>query len=293
MQRPQEPTVPGTKIATIAVDGQILRVAIRRGSSERPPLLIFNGIGANLELLAPFTLAVGDIETVIFDAPGAGGSPRPRLPYRFSMVARLANRLMTQLGYTGQFDVLGVSWGGGLAQQFARQYPYRCRRLVLAATAPGAVMIPGRLSIVWKLLSRRRYFDREHLTKIGPGLYGGVFRRKPDLLLEHGRHIRPPRGLGYAYQLVAAWGWTSIHWLHALRQSTLVIAGSDDPIVPLANARIMAWLIPNADLYVIDDGHLFLVTRASEIAGVVRKFLTFERGGRHGPVSRINCEAAG
>jgi len=51
------------------------------------------------------------------------------------------------------------------------------------------------------------------------------------------------------------------------------MAGTDDPIVPIINAKIMAWLIPKTRLYVIDDGHLFLVARASEVAPVVRQFL--------------------
>lgn len=263
-----------TEIRRIDVDGQPLRVGIRHGSSERPPLLLFNGIGSNLELAGPFTAALGDIETVIFDVPGTGGSPRPMLPYRFSTIATLANRMMMQLGYTGQLDVLGVSWGGALAQQFARLYPQRCRRLVLAATSPGAVMIPGRLSVISKLMSPRRYLDPDHLSKIGPHLYGGAFRKQPELLHEHGRHVQPPRGLGYAYQLLAGLGWTSIHWLYFLRQPTLVMTGTDDPIIPLINAKVMASLIPKAKLYVIDDGHLFLVTRAREVAPVVRSFLT-------------------
>ena len=47
-----------------------------------------------------------------------------------------------------------------------------------------------------------------------------------------------------------------------LRQPTLVIAGKDDPIVPLANGRIMAKLIPDARLVTLEDGHLFLLTSA-------------------------------
>ena len=78
------------------------------------------------------------------------------------------------------------------------------------------------------------------------------------MLKEHSRHIQPPRGRGYLYQLMAAWGWTSLHWLGTLRQTTLVMHGNDDPIVPLSNAKILAARIRNAALYVIDDGHLFL-----------------------------------
>ena len=266
-------TAAPTQIRMVEVDGQTVRVGVRPGTEEGPPLLIFNGIGANLELVEPFTAALVGIETVVFDVPGVGGSPAPTLPYRFSGLARLANRLMTQLGYDGQVDVLGVSWGGALAQQFAFQYPQRCRRLILAATSPGALMVPGRLSVLSKLVNPRRYMDPGFLVKVGADLYGGAFRRRPELLREHGRHMRPPRGRGYFYQLLAGSGWSSLFWLRLLRQPTLVMAGTDDPIIPLINAKILASLIHKARLHVIDDGHLFLISRAADVAPVVRRFL--------------------
>ena len=63
-------------------------------------------------------------------------------------------------------------------------------------------------------------------------------------------------------------------WLHFLAQPTLVIAGTDDPIVPVANGRILAKLIPDARLVTIDDGHLFLVTRPKEFAEIIADFLS-------------------
>ena len=258
----------------IEVGGQLLRVALRRGSSGGLPLLIFNGVGANLELVAPLTAALAAIDSVVFDVPGVGGSPTPKLPYRFAGLSRLANRLMEQLGYQGQLDVLGVSWGGALAQQFAFQYPRRCRRMVLAATSPGVLMVPGKLSVLRKMLSPRRYSDPGFLGRVGGELYGGDFRDRPELLREHGQHIRPPKGRGYLYQLLAASGWSSLPWLRLLRQPTLVLAGSDDPIIPLINAKILARLIRNSTLHVVDDGHLFLISRAPELAPVILKFLS-------------------
>ena len=73
--------------------------------------------------------------------------------------------------------------------------------------------------------------------------------------------------------MLAAWGWSSLLWLGSLRQPTLVMHGNDDPIVPLINAKILAARIRKAKLHVIDDGHLFLVSRALEVAPVIRKFL--------------------
>ncbi|KAI3607217.1 Poly(3-hydroxyalkanoate) depolymerase [Cupriavidus necator H850] len=261
------------QVQTVDLDGQQLRVGIRPGSGAGPPLLIFNGIGANLELIEPFVDALVGVEVIIFDVPGAGGSPAPLMPYRFSNLCVLADRLLSHLGYAGQVDTLGVSWGGALAQEFARLYPQRCRRLVLAATSPGVLMVPGRLSVLSKMIGVRRYSDPEYLRRVGADLYGGAFRDDPALLDEHGRHMQPPRGRGYLYQLLAAWGWSSLPWLGAVRQPTLVMHGADDPIVPLVNARILAARIPNAELHVLDDGHLFLVTGAENTARVVGAFL--------------------
>ncbi|HEY0910258.1 MAG TPA: alpha/beta fold hydrolase, partial [Bradyrhizobium sp.] len=124
------------EVRQIVIGGQSLQVAIRHSSGQQqPPLLLFNGIGANWELAKPFLEALTNTTAIIFDVPGVGGSPRPLLPYRPSTLARLAAALMAELGYT-EIDVAGVSWGGGIAQQFAHQYPKLCRRLVLAATAP-------------------------------------------------------------------------------------------------------------------------------------------------------------
>lgn len=264
------------QIQMVDVDGQLLRVATRQGSSASPPLLIFNGIGANLELVGPFVTALEDVGVIIFDIPGVGGSPAPVLPYRFSTLSVLTNKLLARLGYEGPVDVLGVSWGGALAQQFACLYPSRCRRLILAATSPGVIMVPAKLSVLSKLIGPRRYTDPNYLQQVGAEIYGGAYRRDPSLLREHGRHIQAPRGRGYLYQLLAASGWTSLPWLGALRQTTLVMHGSDDPIVPLTNAKILAARIRHATLHVIDDGHLFLVTRAKDVAPVVRQFLRQE-----------------
>jgi poly(3-hydroxyalkanoate) depolymerase len=264
------------QIQTVEVDGQSLRVGTCPGSNALPPLLIFNGVGANLELVRPFVDALEDVSVIIFDVPGAGESPAPLLPYRFSTIANLANKLLLRMGFDGAVDVLGVSWGGALAQQYACLNPVRCRRLILAATSPGVIMVPAKMSVLSKMIGVRRYTDQTYLEKVGAEIYGGAYRRDPELLKEHSRHIRPPRGRGYLYQLLAAWGWTSLPWLGALRQATLVMHGSDDPIVPLANAKILAACIRNASLYVVDDGHLFLVTRAHEMAAVVKDFL------RHG-----------
>ena len=265
---------PALQIRAIDVGAQRLRIGIRPGTGEGPPLLLCNGIGASIELVEPFIAALDGVETIVFDAPGVGGSSRPALPYRFWNLACLVVRLLDQLGYR-EVDALGVSWGGGLAQQFAIQHPSRCRKLILAATSAGALMVPGRLSIISKLLSPRRYLDPSYLARIAPEIYGGEYRHNPDLARSYAyeRQAGQPNWLGYYYQLFAALGWTSLPWLPLLRQPTLILAGNDDPIAPVINARILASLIPQAQLHIVNSGHLFLVTRAQEVAPIIKQFL--------------------
>src|SRR5260370_39198256 len=127
---------------TVAVRGRCVGVAVRGGIPGWPALLLCNGIGASLELLQPFVDALDPRREVVrFDMPGIGGSPAPVVPYHLWTLAPLLSGLLDQLGHQ-QADVLGVSWGGGLAQQFAVRRPSRVRRLVLAATSPGAPLVP-------------------------------------------------------------------------------------------------------------------------------------------------------
>jgi poly(3-hydroxyoctanoate) depolymerase len=175
--------------------------------------------------------------------------------------------------------VLGVSFGGAVAQPLARQAPRRVRRLILAATAPGVPGlggVPGRPRAMLALATPRRYYDRDYLRSVAPTIYGGRIRNDPELFAEqsHARLLKPPSVRGYVAQLFAIAGWTNLPWLPFMRQPTLVLAGDDDPILPVANGRILAGLIPHAKLVVIPGGgHLFLLEQADDAARHVLDFL--------------------
>jgi len=96
------------------------------------------------------------------------------------------------------------------------------------------------------------------------------------MISRHAEAIFGARGMGYIYQLLAMVGWTSLPWLRALRQPTLILMGRDDPLVPVANGHVLARLIPNARLEVIDDGHLFIVAYPVETARRIERFLQGE-----------------
>ncbi len=256
----------------VRLHGRPIRYAVRPGNPGHTPLLIFNGIGANIELVEPFVAALSGPAVVVFDVPGVGGSPPPLLPYRPWHIARLAAALLDHLGLR-QTDVLGVSWGGVIAQQFALQYRARCRRLILAATAPGVTMVPPGLRVMLNMATPRRYIDRGYAHRIAGSVYGGRFRHDTASVAETLRHVRFSSRRGYYLQLAAIAGWTSVPWLPLLTQPTLIMAGTDDPLVPAPNARLMQRLIPNARLESVDCGHLFLVTQAATSARIVGDFL--------------------
>jgi poly(3-hydroxyoctanoate) depolymerase len=258
----------------VDVDGVRLRVAVR-GAGR--PLLLLMGIGGNIEMWEPFEDALDPqaVQTITVDAPGTGGSSGYGLPRRMPGLAHTMDELVGVLGYD-RLDVLGVSFGGALAQQLAHQSPARVRRLVLAATGPGLGGVPGSPRVLRHLATPRRYRQPDYFRRIAGDLYGGEARRDPDAML-HGslaRFAHAPSAGGYLSQLFAIVGWTSLPWLHRLPQPTLVIAGADDPIVPPANGRILARLIPDARLHIVPGGgHLFLLERPAEIAEVVTRFL--------------------
>lgn len=256
----------------MTVRGQQVRVAHRSGSGR--PLVLCNGIGASIDLLQPFVDALDPtIPVVRFDVPGVGGSPLPRRPYVYASLAGMMGSLLDQLRYR-DVDVLGISWGGGLAQQFAFQNPYRCRRLVLVSTATGWMMVPAGPRVLSRMVGPRRYRDPEYAQSIAAEIYGGSLRNRPELakvLLDSHSPIGSRRG--YLLQLLAASGWTSLPFLRLIRQPTLVVSGTDDPIIPLVNARIMTALLPNAELLTYDDGHLGLIVKAGELAPRITEFL--------------------
>ncbi len=269
-----ESSRPPAETRTITVKGQRLRVAIRKGEGRRTPLLLMNGFGVNLEVLQWFVDALDPaLEVMRFDVPGTGGSPAPLIPYRLSHHAWLVTKMLDQVGYR-QVDVLGVSWGGGLAQQFAFQYPRRCRRLILVSTGTGALMVPGRPWALAQMATPRRYMDPVYMEENAAALYGGKIRTHPELAHEFARTVRSGGLQGYFYQMLGGVGWTSVPWLPLLRQPTLIMHGDDDPLVPLVNAKIMHRLIPHSKLYIFHDGHLGLGTSARELAQVVDQFLT-------------------
>jgi len=256
----------------IPVLGQQIRVNVRKGSGV--PLVLCNGVGASLEVLDPLVEHLDPDTTVVrFDVPGSGGSPDSPLPYGFPYLAAVLGRLLNKLGLNGKVDVLGLSWGGALAQQFAFQNPRRCRRLILVSTGTGALMVPGNPVVLAKMLTPRRFLDHDYASTIAGDLYGGTARTDPSLVKQlFDRQLMAGSRVGYLHQLLAGAVWTSLFALPLIRQRTLIVAGYDDPVVPVVNARIMARLLPHATVHMHAGGHVDLITNAAELGPVIESF---------------------
>ena len=260
------------EISMETVGGRTLRVAHWRldMESEHLPVLFFNGIGANIEAVAPLAEALDDRGFVMFDMPGVGGSPDPLVPYNAATMAWTTTLLLDRLKLD-RVDVMGVSWGGAMAQHFALQHSGRTRRLVLCATSAGMVMVPGSPAALGKMANPRRYVDAAFMEKHFRTLYGSALGAASA---GHISRLTPPSRRGYLYQLLAMIGWTSAPALPFLKKPTLILMGDDDRIVPLANGKILNALIPNSELNVLEGGgHLFLLSHADQSVSAIRRFL--------------------
>ncbi|WAC90458.1 poly(3-hydroxyalkanoate) depolymerase [Mycobacterium sp. Aquia_213] len=256
----------------ITAGGQRIRVNVRPGTGV--PLVLCNGIGASLEVLDPLMEQLDPNSTVVrFDVPGTGGSPTSIAPYGFPYLAWVLGRVLSKLGI-GVVDVLGLSWGGALAQQFAFQNPRRCRRLVLVATGTGLLMVPANPRVLAKMVTPRRFSDPGYAASIAGELYGGTVRAHGDDVAQlFVRQLHAGSKLGYLHQLLAGSVWTSLFALPAVRQQTLIVAGTDDPIIPVVNGHILHALLPHSRLHLHSGGHIDLVHNAVELAPVIESFL--------------------
>jgi poly(3-hydroxyalkanoate) depolymerase len=262
---------------TLTVAGRRIRVGVRPGSDPAVrPLVLVNGIGASLELFEPLVDVLDPRREVVrFDVPGIGGSEGSMCPLPMAALSTLLADLLDQLDDLTAtphrvVDVLGLSWGGGIAQQFALQYPRRTGRLVLVSTGTGVMMVPARFGVLARMLTPRRYNDRAYRRDAGREIYVGEDQDTVDALFSR---VMPVRATAYLHQLFALTTWTSLPVLPLISAPTLVLAGRKDPVIPVVNAHLMGSLLPRGTVHLHDGGHLGLLTRPRELGETVEQFL--------------------
>ena len=242
------------------------------------PLLLVNGLGANIEMWAPFRAALGPRRTIAFDAPGTGGSSTPFRPLTMRELAHLAYGLLDALGVE-ESDLLGYSFGGAIAQEMARAEPGRIHRMVLAATTCGWGALPGDPVALVALLTPTRYYFGPATT--ATTAFFGDGDPRDFAIADAARLEHPPDPVGYAWQLVAALGWSSLGWLHRVTVPTLVVGAERDRMVHPSTARLLARRLPDARLHLVRGAGHFLLLREHDrtTARVIETFLDTERSG--------------
>ena len=251
-------------------------------TGQGDPLLLVPGLGNNIEMWVPFMEQFRNRRIVRLDAPGTGLSSTPLFPINVPALADLLVAVLDDRGIT-RADVVGFSYGGAVAQQLAFDHPTRVRKLVLAATNCGIGAIPGWLPAVTGLATPLRYYSPSFFDRTAAATFGGVTARDGSVRrrMIEARRSHPPAADGYALQLWGIVGWSSWYFLDRIPHDTLVIGGDDDPLVPVANARLLAERIPNATLEIVEGaGHLLLWDDAENLGRRIGRFLDGTRGKR-------------
>lgn len=258
----------------LMVDGERLQVAWTQGQGT--PLVICNNFLASLEILDDVCARL-ERPTLRFDMPGVGGSGDVVRMRRMPAVAQLLDALIEQFALA-EIDLMGIGWGGLVAQRYARDFGPRVRRLVLVSTSGGPVMFPGRVGSLRRLLLPRSLASLAVDGRDARELFGGRRADECSAIVRALERARPPTRRGYAAQFYALSGSTSLPWAHRLMVPTLVLAGDDDSIVPMVNARVLSTLIPQSILSVMRGaGHWLLLERSDEAIRRIEEFLTPER----------------
>jgi poly(3-hydroxyoctanoate) depolymerase len=289
---PQVPSAAPTPSAPPATDVQLRIRGMRihaqvRGEGE--PLLLYSGIFGEMRLWQGLLPYLPGFRTIAFDPPGIGRSQRPPYPLSMWSLARIGTAVLDEFG-VGSAHVLGVSFGGAVAQQMAFSHPRRVRRLVLVSTSFGGFAVPGKPTALWHFMHPHSY-HHQRLDQVAGAMFGGRLRTEPHLART--MHLRRPSDpLAALYRMGGLFGWTSLPWLWAISHPTLIIAGDDDPVTPHVNHRVMSALIRRARLHTVKGGgHLALLESAHQVGPVITSFLLQDRASGEGTLE-ARAEAA-
>ena len=246
---------------------------------EGPTLLYFNGSGTTLE-----TSRVGidpyarEFDVVVHDQRGLGATEAPPGPYTMADYAADGRALLDHLGLE-RVRVIGTSFGGMVAQEFAVTYPERVERLALLCTSPGgkgrssyplhelAEMPPEERKAKGMSIVDSRWNDAwlaDHpVDRMIVDVVASASPAEPGSDRERGE-----RGQLEARSHHDVWD-----RLPLVTCPTFVAAGRYDGIAPVANSEAIVAQIPGAELRIYDGGHVFFFqdpTAIPEITGFLK-----------------------
>ncbi len=241
-----------------------------------PRLLLINGSGMTMERGRPVLSLLGAGVTLLaFDPRGLGTSGPAPGPYDMATCASDALGLLDAVGWDTA-RVIGLSFGGMVAQELAVTAPGRVERLALLCTSAGGAggssyplheledLEPGDRAQVVRQLIDERFDDAWLEAHPGDRALVEVMERPDD--------PDPTAAAGRLAQLEARSRHDVWDRLGAVSSPTLVACGRFDPIAPVANSEAIASRIAGAELRVYDGGHAFFVQDRTALPDI-RAFL--------------------
>lgn len=245
---------------------------------EGAPLLLIPGFGTGLWIWFKQVPAFAKkFRTLTFDPRGISRSLAPDEPITIRTIADDAAKLLRALSL-GSAHILGASFGGFVAQEFALRYPQMTKSLLLCCTSFGgprhvapSVETLQALASTKGLNTQERV--RENLLLAFSPWFIEEHREEVERVIElRAQNFVPEHA--YLHQLQAALAFNTEERVSQVKAPTLVLTGDADTIVPPENSRNLAALIPHARLVTIAGGsHTFFIEQADEFNAAVIEFI--------------------
>jgi len=222
--------------------------------------------------------------TITFDPRGIARSAAPDQPISTRMIADDVAALLAALKIE-RAHILGASFGGFVAQEFALGYPEITRSLILCCTSFGGPRhVPPPMATLQAIASTKGLNSdervRENLLLAFSQKYLEENREEVEQLIALRAANYVPE-YAYTRQLQAAIAFNTEERVKEIKAPTLVITGDEDIIVPSENSRNLAAKIPNARLVIIKEGsHTFFIERAEEFNRAVTEFIEKQVNGK-------------
>jgi len=244
------------------------------------PVLLIMGLGYPSKLWHRTRPALKErYRTIALDNRGCGQSDAPAGPYSMALMASDAAAALDAAGVE-RAHVFGLSMGGMIAQEFALQYPWRVRSLVLGCTAPGGPHAVRAEKRVTEILMARDMTPEEAAKAMRPYVYDAG---TPQERIDEDLAIRRkwfPRPEGYMAQLQGIFAWEAYSRLDKIAAPTLVIHGRSDQLVPAGNGELIAARIPGAELVMLPRAsHIFTTDQPEASQKAVLGFLSAQANG--------------
>jgi len=242
---------------------------------EGDPVLLINGFASGMDTWNPPVLAslAEEFRVIIFDNRGTGFSGSSGEEYSIPLFSRDTVALLDVLGL-GSVRVLGHSLGAMIALELAIRFPERVGRMVLVSGDCGGSGAVRMSSETRRVLTDRTGSPREQAERMFTVLFPQEWRDTHDPwdfcppVYETTPEDRAAR------QAAVLTSWDGVcGQLGGIRSPTLVVIGTDDVIIPPANANILARNIPGARLVRFRDcGHGLMYQVPAPFAAVVVGF---------------------